>query len=72
MTTTSSQTTSGDTESSASAGPSAHDISPVDKKMFINHLSKCPGISNSPMKIARRGMISLAVLILQLYYLSKL
>lgn len=55
MTTTSSQTTSGDTESSASAGPSAQDISPIDKKMFINHLSKCQGTSNSPMKIARRG-----------------
>ncbi|KAG8198398.1 hypothetical protein JTE90_021640 [Oedothorax gibbosus] len=62
MTTTSSQTTSGDTESSASAGPSGQDISPVDKKLFLNNLSKCQGTSNSPLKIARREMSNESVL----------
>ncbi|GIY83075.1 uncharacterized protein CG43867 [Caerostris darwini] len=77
MTTTSSQTTSGDTESSASLGAGAHDISPVEKKIFMNHrtssnptpppyaasaLSKCHGISSSPMKFAHREMSSESVL----------
>ncbi|XP_055926496.1 uncharacterized protein CG43867-like isoform X1 [Argiope bruennichi] len=78
MTTTSSQTTSGDTESSASLGAGAHDSSPTDKKLFLNHrissnptpppynspsaLSKCHGSSASPMKIVRREMSNESVL----------
>ncbi|GFT92153.1 uncharacterized protein CG43867 [Nephila pilipes] len=72
MTTTSSQTTSGDTESSASLGAGAQDNSPVEKKTFINHrvssnlppspLSKCHSSTASPMKIANREMSSESVL----------
>ncbi|GFY66838.1 uncharacterized protein CG43867 [Trichonephila inaurata madagascariensis] len=78
MTTTSSQTTSGDTESSASLGAGAQDSSPVEKKSLINQRvssnpppspytsasvqSKFHSSTASPMKITNREMSSESVL----------